>query len=113
MNKIITTLIGELGQKRAWKAVEKRAAALPHDYLVMYKEIKSYLFTSSGLNSMEVFTHIVDLFEQSAAANIPVLEVTGTDVAAFCDELIRDESSYFNDNRNKLNARVAAKLGQQ
>jgi len=37
---------------------------------------------------------IVDLFEEGAASGKGVLEVTGRDVAAFCDDLIKDSKTY-------------------
>ena len=37
---------------------------------------------------------IVDLFEDGAALGKGVLEVTGSDVAAFCDDLIKDSKTY-------------------
>lgn len=37
---------------------------------------------------------IVDLFEEGVALGKDVLEVTGSDVAAFCDDLIKDSKTY-------------------
>ena len=37
---------------------------------------------------------IVDLFEEGAALGKGVLEVTGKDVAAFCDDLVKDSKTY-------------------
>jgi len=37
---------------------------------------------------------IIDLFEEGAAFGKGVLEVTGSDVAAFCDDLIKDSKTY-------------------
>ena len=37
---------------------------------------------------------IMDLFEEGAALGKGVLEVTGSDVAAFCDDLIKDSKTY-------------------
>ena len=37
---------------------------------------------------------IVDLFEDGVALRKGVLEVTGRDVAAFCDDLIKDSKTY-------------------
>lgn len=38
---------------------------------------------------------IVDLFEDGAKSGKSVLEVTGSNVAAFCDDLIKDSETYF------------------
>jgi hypothetical protein len=37
---------------------------------------------------------IIDLFEEGVALGKGVLEVTGSDVAAFCDDLIKDSRTY-------------------
>jgi DNA-binding ferritin-like protein (Dps family) len=43
---------------------------------------------------MDLLSGIIDLFEEGAAMRKGVLEVTGRDVAAFCDELIKDSKTY-------------------
>ncbi|MBM7495113.1 DNA-binding ferritin-like protein (Dps family) [Micromonospora luteifusca] len=37
---------------------------------------------------------IVDFFEEGAAAGKGVLELIGNDVAAFCDDLVKDTPTY-------------------
>lgn len=37
---------------------------------------------------------IIDLFEEGAVLGKGVFEVTGSDVAAFCDDLIKDTKTY-------------------
>ena len=81
MNKFIEKIIGN---KKEWRAMEARAKTLPHDYQVVYEEIKQYIWKSSGLGSVEVLIGILDLFEEGTANNKGVLEITGNDVAAFC-----------------------------
>lgn len=84
--------------KKEWKAHMARVKSLPEDYQIVYDEIQKYLFKvgpvelSSGI---ELLTGIVDLFEESASHRKGVLDVTGKDVAAFCDELISDSQTYF------------------
>jgi DNA-binding ferritin-like protein (Dps family) len=110
MGKIIDTIIGDLSGKREWKETEARAKALPSEYSTAYKEIKNYMFRTAGLETMEPLKSLVDMLEEAAANGKHVLEVTGPDVAAFADELVRDEKSYFEKERAKLNASVAEKL---
>ena len=110
MSKIIDTIIGSVEDKKEWRAIEKRAKALPHDYRVTYEEIKHYLWKSSGITTIDAFRVLIDLFEESAANNRKVLDVTGKDVAAFCDELVKGEKSYFDDLRKKLNSNIAKKV---
>ena len=113
MSKIIDTIIGNLDEKREYKKNEARAKALSGEYAVAYKEIKNYIFHTSGIITMEPLKALVDMLEDAAANDRPVLEVTGPDVAAFADELVRGEKSYYEQQRNKLNKSMADKLGKK
>lgn len=74
-----------------------RVKALPQDYQIVYKEIQKYLFKVGPVELTEgtgMLSGIIDLFEEGAAQEKGVLEVTGRDVAAFCDDLIKDSKTY-------------------
>lgn len=109
MNKVINTIIGDLQEKKAYRDNEKRAKALPAEYATAYKEIKQYIFATSGLLTMEPLVTLVDLLEETAANNKRVVEVTGPDVAAFADELVRGETSYREQQAKKLNKKLTKK----
>ncbi len=84
--------------KREWKAHVARVKGLPEDYQIVYDEIQKYLFKVGPValsEGIELLTGIVDLFEEGASHQKGVLEVTGKDVAAFCDDLIGDSQTYF------------------
>lgn len=83
--------------KKEWKAHVARVKALPKDYQIVYKELQKYLFKVGPVELTEgtgLLSGIVDLFEEGAAMGKGVLEVTGSDVAAFCDDLIKDSKTY-------------------
>jgi len=83
--------------KKEWRAHMARVKALPQDYQVVYKEIQKYLFKVGPVElteGTELLSGIVDLFEEGVALGKGVLEVTGRDVAAFCDDLIKDSKTY-------------------
>jgi len=83
--------------KKEWLAHMARVKALPKDYQIVYKEIQKYLFKVGPVELSEgtgLLSGIVDLFEEGAAMGKGVLEVTGSDVAAFCDDLIKDSKTY-------------------
>lgn len=83
--------------KKAWRAHMARVKALPRDYQIVYKELQKYLFKVGPVELTEgtgLLSGIVDLFEEGAASGKGVLEVTGSDVAAFCDDLIKDSKTY-------------------
>jgi len=46
------------------------------------------------LTEGQLLSGIVDFFEEGAATGKGVLELIGDDVAAFCDELIKDSRTY-------------------
>ncbi|MCK8487035.1 DUF1048 domain-containing protein [Paenibacillus sp. MBLB2552] len=83
--------------KKQWRAHVARVKALPQDYQVVYKEIQKYLFKVGPVELAEgtgLLSGIVDLFEEGAASGKGVLDVTGRDVAAFCDDLIKDSKTF-------------------
>ncbi len=73
-----------------------RVKALPPDYQIVYKEIQRYLFKVGPVDLADgrLLSGIVDFFEEGAAAGKGVLELIGNDVAAFCDDLIKDSRTY-------------------
>ncbi len=83
--------------KKEWRAHMARVKALPPDYQIVYKELQKYLFKVGPVELTEgtgLLSGIVDLFEECAALGKGVLDVTGNDVAAFCDGLIKDSKTY-------------------
>lgn len=83
--------------KKEWRAHMARVKALPPDYQIVYKELQKYLFKVGPVELTEgtgLLSGIVDLFEECAALGKGVLDVTGSDVAAFCDGLIKDSKTY-------------------
>ncbi|MFH2114831.1 MAG: DUF1048 domain-containing protein [Spirochaetota bacterium] len=83
--------------KKEWRAHMARVKALPQDYQIVYKEIQKYLFKVGPIELTKgtgLLSGIVDLFEEGSAMGKAILELTGTDVAAFCDDLIKDSKTY-------------------
>ncbi|SCY21928.1 DUF1048 domain-containing protein [Alkaliphilus peptidifermentans] len=83
--------------KKEWRAHVARVKGLPQDYQIVYKEIQKYFFKVGPVELTEgtgLLSGIIDLFEEGAALGKGVLEVTGSDVAAFCDDLIKDSETY-------------------
>lgn len=82
--------------KKQWRAHTARVKALPPDYQIVYKEIQKYLFKVGPVDLAEgtLLPDLVDFFEQGAAAGKGVRELIGDDVAAFCDDLIKDTRTY-------------------
>ena len=101
-------------EKRSYKEQMARVNALPEDYKFVFKKIQNYMWqfiSGAGYDMMEVQCGLIDLFEEGAANNQPVLEVTGEDVAAFVDEILKNTRTYTEDWRNKLNRDIMKKIG--
>ncbi|WP_214629225.1 DUF1048 domain-containing protein [Paenibacillus agaridevorans] len=95
--------------KKEWRAHMARVKALPRDYQIVYKEIQKYLFKVGPVELTEgtdLLSGIVDLFKEGAALDKGVLEVTGSDVAAFCDDLIKDSKTYADIYQESVNQEV-------
>ncbi|NMH73589.1 DUF1048 domain-containing protein [Bacillus sp. RO2] len=103
-------IIGSLNDKREWKEMEARAKALPTEYRNAYYAIQKYMWTAGGPTDWNeykrIFDGMLELFEQGAAEGKKVTDLTGEDVAAFCDELVKDTETYKDKYRKKLNDTV-------
>lgn len=85
MSNILSRMIGE---KKEWKRMEAQANALPRDYRIVYAEMKSYLWrftTGDRMDIVEILEEILGEFEAAAAAGRHAMDVTGENVAAYCD----------------------------
>ena len=109
MGKIMNSLIGDLNEKKKYRLTEKRAKALPPEYADAYKDIKHYLWNTSGILTIEPLVSLVEMLEEAAADGKRVTDITGPDVAAFADELVRGERSYKDQQRKKLNEKLNKK----
>ena len=103
MGKIIEAVIGNLEDKKEFRDNEARAKALPAEYREAYKDMKKYIFNTSGIVSMEPLISLVDLLEEAAADGKKITDITGPDVAAFLDELVRGTKTWQDQQREKLN----------
>ena len=94
---IVVRIQDTIEGKRKWRAHMARVKALPQDYQIVYKEIQNYLFKvgfGEVTDGTDLLAGIIDLFEEGAALGKGVLEVTGSDVAAFCDDLVQGSKTY-------------------
>jgi DNA-binding ferritin-like protein (Dps family) len=82
--------------KRQWRAHVARVKALPPDYQIVYKEMRKYLLKVGPVDLPDgpLLPGILDFFEEGVGAGKGVLELIGEDVAAFCDDLVKDSRTY-------------------
>ena len=101
--------------KREYKQQMARVKALPEDYQYVFKKIQSHMWmfaAGSGYDMMKIHYDLIELFEAGAAEGKHVLEITGEDVASFCDELLRGARTYTEDWPETLNRDIQKKLGK-
>jgi DNA-binding ferritin-like protein (Dps family) len=104
-----------IAEKREYKRQMARVDALPEDYQFVFKKIQSHMWqfaAGAGYDMMKIHYDLIELFEEGAASGKRVLEVTGEDVATFCEELLKSARTYTEDWRLKLNREIANKLGK-
>lgn len=100
-------------EKREYRAAMERVHALPQDYRFVYDKIQHYMWghaAGDGMDMTLVLADLVDLFEQGAADGKSVLDVTGEDVAAFCDELLANAKTWQGAKQEQLNRAIWNKL---
>ena len=100
--------------KREHRQEMARVKSLPEDYQYVFKEIQSHMWmfvSGAGYDMMKVHEGLLELFEEGAAEGKSVLEVTGEDVAAFVDELLKNTRTYTEDWKSKLNQKIKNKIG--
>lgn len=92
--------------KRQWRAHAARVKSLPPDYRIVYDEMQKYLFKVGPVDLIDggLLPGIVDFFERGAADGKGVLELIGADVAAFCDDLIKDSRTFADVLQESVNA---------
>lgn len=104
-----------LESKREYKEQMARVDAMPEDYQFVFKKIQSHMWmfaSGTGYDMMQVHYDLIELFESGVADGKKVLEITGNDVATFCDELMKSTETYTENWRDKLNREVSNKLGE-
>lgn len=100
--------------KQKYREQMTRVKALPEDYQFVFEKMQNYMWSSAGgdgLDMLQTQYDLIDLFEASAKEGRHVLDVTGPDVAEFCDELIRDNKLWTDRLRKKLNQDMKDQLG--
>ncbi len=102
-------------EKRDYKQQMARVEALPEDYRYVFKKIQGHMWmfaAGDGYDMMKLHYDLIDLFEAGAAEGKNVLDITGDDVAAFCEELMRSARTYTEDWRESMNRDIHKKLGK-
>jgi len=114
MRKLISYFKYVKWEKRRYKQMVDRVKALPKEYGFVYQKIQHYMWSHAwgdGMDIIPILADLIELFEAGVAKGKRVLEVTGTDVAEFCDELLRNTKTWTANWHEALNRDIARKLG--
>lgn len=104
-----------IGDKKEYKQQLARVEALPEDYRFVFEKIQGYMWSFAGGDGSDMLKtqhELIELFEASAADGKHVLEVTGEDVAGFCDAFLSDTKKWTDAFREKINRDMMNKLGR-
>lgn len=105
-----------IGDKKDYKEQMARADALPEDYQFVFKKIHAYMWSFAGGDGSDMLKtqhELLDLFEAGAADGKHVLDITGNDVAGFCDEFLSGTQKWTDAYRRKINHDMMKKLGKE
>lgn len=103
-----------ISDKKEYKEQMARIEAMPEDYRFVFEKMQGYMWSFAGGDGSDMLKtqqELIELFETSVAEGKHVLEVTGEDVAGFCDEFIRDTKKWTDNYREKLNRNLLNKFG--
>lgn len=86
---------------------QKRCQMITLMPLKLFKSICGQQWSTDGAtdwqDSKRIYNSLLDLFEEGAAEQRKVTDLTGDDVATFCDGLIEDVETWKDKPRQKLN----------
>ncbi|MFA6184616.1 MAG: DUF1048 domain-containing protein [Candidatus Shapirobacteria bacterium] len=105
-----------IGDKKEYKMMMARVEVMPKDYQFVFKKIQNYMWNHAGGDSMDMLKvqyDLIDLFEAGVADGKRVLEITGKDVAEFCDELLLNTKTWTTGWHEKLNNEIKKKFGKE
>lgn len=104
---IVDRMIG-LEEKREFREFEDRAKNLGPDYYKDYCELQKYVWISGASKWSDfkfIFNQLLDLLEEAKGQKRKLIDLIGTDVAAFIDEMI-DDKGWEKKQKVKLNRAV-------
>ncbi|WP_142826407.1 DUF1048 domain-containing protein [Planococcus soli] len=105
-----------IGDKKEYREQMARAEALPEDYRFVFKKLHAYMWSFAGGDGSDMLRaqhELIELFEASSSEGVHVLDVTGEDVAGFCDDFLSDTQKWTDAYRQKINRDMLKKLGKE
>lgn len=94
MTSWLERIVGDLGDKKKYLAYKARVKNLPDGYRQAAKALERYLLhlgpSNDGKSLIAMLDDLADLLEQSAAADVPLRDVVGSDPAEFADTFMEN-----------------------
>lgn len=110
----MTNIIRKIrNDKKEYRVQMARVAALPEDYRYVFAKMQNYLWSfasGDGFDMLQTQYDVIELFESGVAEGKHVLEVTGEDVAGFCEEAMQGNKLWMDNIRKRLNRKMKRKL---
>lgn len=108
ISDLASRVIGDLDDKKRWRQYKTRTKQLPPGYRTAVEAFERYLMYGGAGGGVAMFDDLIDLFEQSAADEIPIREVVGADPVGFIETFARNyqEESWLNRERVRLNSAI-------
>lgn len=83
-----------IGGKRQWRQHRARTRQLPASYRTAVEALERYMMYcgpgGDGAEAASMFDDLIDLFEQSAANQIPIRDIVGEDPVEFLEAFVRN-----------------------
>ncbi|MFZ2538026.1 MAG: DUF1048 domain-containing protein [Oscillospiraceae bacterium] len=95
--------------KKAYKEYKQHVENLPEEYQIVMKAVQKYIWTAGSMDgSLDTIYKIIELFEEGVVDGKKVLDITGSDVAAFAKNMAETSSgkTYEGTVASKINANV-------
>ncbi len=108
ISTLVEKVVGQLGDKRRWRAYRARTNQLPAGYRDAVRALERYLMyygaVTEGDVLMSMLEDLLDLFEQSAASDTPIRGIVGDDPVDFAETFLRNysEGQWINKERARL-----------
>jgi DNA-binding ferritin-like protein (Dps family) len=98
-----------VGEKRDWRKYKERVRQLPPNYRSAVDALERYLmYLGGGGDGTAIYADLVDLFEQSAANQVPIRQIVGDDAVEFIETFVRNypKGEWVIRERERLNSAI-------
>ncbi|MGL5973546.1 MAG: DUF1048 domain-containing protein [Oscillospiraceae bacterium] len=113
LKSIIKIIIGDLSDKKKYKQFKRRVNSLPGDYKFTFNKIQHYIYIFMLDVDVDIFEKLLCLFEESSFEGKKVIDIVGSDVAKFTDEMIKALSTDKEKHKENINTEIIEKLGKE